>query len=182
MAMRLSWNEDGYLASDVLMRLEDLLDSPFVTGDGVPINKWNETERRRLAENLTYVVAQLRNVGFCGETGVNGSFGAAQCRCRDVDVYCKLGETDLQAYDTRLDRLNEIERADVWQFHEEACVRVNGVAEAVSPLWKKYGVDLRFDYGQFSGIFGAGGERLTYSQAFRQQRNSHYPKGVIILT
>lgn len=182
MASKPAWDGDGYLVSDVTLPLEELETSPFVTGNGVAIHKWNREERKLLASNLTYVVGQLRTVGFCGETGVDGSFAAAQCRCKDIDVYCQLADADLRLYDQRLDLLNEREGEDVWQFHDEACVNVAGVTGRVSPLWRKYRVDLRFDYGQFSGILGANGERLTYSQAFRQQRNSHYPKGVIILT
>jgi hypothetical protein len=145
---------EGLLPHDVDLTLDQVLQCGFVTGEGMPMYKWDAELRRRLATNLKTVVERLWAAGFSGEIGVDGSFVKACLRPHDIDVYCVLSDDEALEYDDRLDRLNQLEGAQIWAFGEDERVSVPGFLRPVSPLCGKYGVDLNFDFGQFSGMLG----------------------------
>lgn len=169
----------GVLPHDVDLTLDELQRSPFVTGEGLGMKRWNKEKRAVLAHNLRYVVERLWEVGYAGEVGVNGSFARACLNPRDVDVYCILSEEDETVHPDRLDRLNALEGEALWVFDEEAQLMVKGFDHPISPLCAHYLVDLHFDAGQFSGFWGHEKQRLRIHEAFRHQSDTYEPKGVI---
>lgn len=164
------------------MTLDELEASGFVTGEGTGVRRgWPCDRRRILVKNLRYVVSSLWDVGFTGEIGADGSFAAATISCRDVDVYCVVEGPDELAYDRRIEQLNAVEGADVWNTTDEALLVYKPGIGLVTRLQEKYDVDLRFDFGDVCGIFGPDGTRQTYREAWRRRRVTGHPKGVILL-
>jgi hypothetical protein len=177
----LPFDGDGYLKTDVLMSIDALSSSVLVTGDGLNLRGWRADKRELLVENLRYVVSSVRSVGFAGEIGIDGSFVSAMPICRDIDAYLVVDGPDLEHFDDRIAELNQREGENLWDFSEDGLVSMPGVIGLVTPIRRKYSVDLRLDFGWFCGILGPYGERLTYRQAFRQRKQSKWPKGLILL-
>lgn len=172
-------NAAGLLPHDIELTLDEIVACEFVTGHGLGMHRWDESHRRRLAGNLCTVVRSLWAVGFTGEMGVDGSFVEQCARPRDIDLYCVVSEEEMIShYDERLDRLNALEGEPIWEFDEDSLVQLPGFSHPVSPLCRKYRIDLRFDFGQPSG-FTHDGRRLTFREAFRVAREFSRPKGVI---
>ena len=180
-SLTLQLDGDGFLKCDVSMSLAELGASPFVTGAGMGVSGWNRDLRRQLVANMAHVIGRMRKVGFVGEILVDGSFASSRRRPRDIDVCYIVEQSDVPQYEARIDQLNELEGCPLWAFDEDELVKVRGVDSLVSPLWERYRVDLRFDFGLFCGIYGPDGRPLTYREAFRQQSVSCFPKGLIKL-
>jgi hypothetical protein len=161
------------------MTVDELQTSPFVTGKGIRIHKWDQARREQLASNARYVINRLRQVGYQGEIAVDGSFVEACIRPADIDIYCRLSDEETLSQADRLAELNALEGEPVWAFEEEQRLWVKGFLKPIAPLTAKYRVDLHFDHGQWSGVFGPRRELLTIPELFHQERSYGASKGII---
>ena len=169
----------GVLPHDGVATLKELRLSHLVTGEGSGSVGWDAAWRGELVNRVGHVFELFMIAGGVTEFWLDGSFVEAVDRPGDVDAYFTL--RDPREWLTLPDRLNALDEGELWTW-ETATRRVHpGSIHPKPPFWGKYRVDIYPDLGRPSGIFDADGNALTFAQAFRQQRVTYSPRGIVHL-
>lgn len=174
-----SFDQDGLLPpGDYPMTLGQLEASYLVVG---PADEpWSVRSRRRLVANLRILVNQLWRVGI-EEIFVDGSFVENKPKPNDIDGYfeCKLLELatgDLQR------ELNAIDPHKCWTWDPGARRPDPTSTKLQLPMWHVYRVEL-YPHASTrmtsSGLRDEHGNELQFPAAFRRQRDTGNPKGIV---
>lgn len=159
--------------------MDELRASLLVTGDGVDSDTWDAAWRGELVTQLEHVFDLFTRVGGVDEFWIDGSFVERVDHPGDIDAYFTLD--DPLEWLTLPDRLNANEGQRIWTWADSDRRRYPGALHPKPPFWGRYHVDIYPDLGRPSGIFDAAGNPLTFGEAFRQQRRTYHPKGIVRL-
>lgn len=130
-----------------------------------------------LVNNLAVLVHQLWHVGI-DRIFVDGSFVEDKDHPNDIDGYFECDVYDL-VYG-RLERdLNALDPHKVWTWDPGSRRPDPNFAKGQLPMWHRYRVELYPHYGQPSGIVDRYGNQLQFPSAFRMQRLTYRPKGIV---
>jgi hypothetical protein len=170
---------DGLLpVGDYELTLDQLAASHLVRGSGQ--DGWDAGWRGKLVGNLRIAAAVLWGAGIT-EIFVDGSFVEEKLHPNDIDGYfvCKLldfASGDLQR------RLNALDPNTFWTWDNQHRHPYPNSPKAQLPMWHIYRVEL-YPHYEFnsSGLVDAQGHALPFPSAFRQQRGTYAPKGIIKL-
>lgn len=172
-----SFNSEGLLPpGDYLATFNDLRQSVLVLGSGSSPT-WDSAWRLHLVDQCEILVRQLWKVGI-KNIFLNGSFVEEKDHPNDIDGYF---ECDLMDFVNRKleQQLNALDPYKVWIWDHTARRPVSGSAKKQLPMWHYYRTELYPEYGQSSGITDRYGNPLLFPSAFRQQRLTYRPKGII---
>jgi len=173
----MKFNEKGLLPpGDYLLTLDELRQSILVKGPS-DIKDWDSQWRSDLVDNLEILVEQLWQVGITN-IFVNGSFIQDKIHPNDIDGYF---ECDLRQLATgQLTRaLNAIDPHKIWTWAPDSRRPYRGYTKKQLPMWHIYRVELYPHFGQSSGILDTHGNQLKFPAAFRVERYTYEPKGII---
>lgn len=173
------FNSDGLLpVGDYELTLDELAGSHLVRGAGQ--QGWDAPWRALLVENLRICAEVLWAAGI-DEIFINGSFVEDKLHPGDIDGYfvCKL--IDISTGDL-VRKLNSLDPNTVWTWSNAARHPHNSSTKAQLPMWHRYRVELypHYDFNH-SGIVDEYGHPMPFPSAFRQQRGTRKPKGIIKL-
>jgi hypothetical protein len=135
-----------------------------------------------LVDNLAVVVGQLREArarGMVGRIFIDGSFVEDKDHPNDIDGYF---ESDLRALATgTLEQfLNALDPYQVWTWDLNRRRFDPDSGKWQLPMWHQYRVELYpHSPGLLSGIRDEYGNEQEFPSAFRQQRGTFLPKGII---
>ena len=138
---------------------------------------WDGTWRKALVNQCEIMVNQLWQVGVT-EIFLDGSFVEEKSHPNDIDGYFECDLMQLASGDLQR-QLNALDPHKVWTWDPNSRRAYRGDPKKQLPMWHRYRTELYPHVGQPSGIQDSLGHQLTFPSAFRQQRNTHAPKGVI---
>ncbi|MEW6698108.1 MAG: hypothetical protein AB1341_12295, partial [Bacillota bacterium] len=138
---------------------------------------WDKQWRLKLVKNLEIMVNQLWAVGVF-EIFIDGSFVEMKSHPNDIDGYFV---TDVMRVATgELQReLNMLEPDKIWTWSPLSRKPYRGYPKKQLPMWHKYRVELYPHYNQPTGILDQHGNQMQFPAAFRVERNTYEPKGII---
>lgn len=165
---------------DYALTLAALQQSMLVSGPPalVVLGAWDRQWRAHLVENLAVLVAQLWRSGI-DRIFIDGSFVEDKAHPNDIDGYF---ESDLHALasgqlEASLNALDP-QRAWTWDVARRRFDPDSGKRQL--PMWHAYRVELYPHIpGLLSGIRDQHGNELPFPSAFRQQRATFAPKGIV---
>jgi hypothetical protein len=174
-----SFDENGLLpAGDYDLTLDELETSHLVVGyDDRP---WSIKTRRQLVKNLRILVDQLWRVGI-ENIFINGSFVEDKPRPNDIDGYFECKLMDLATGDLQRD-LNALDPNKCWTWSPAARRPDPSSTKLQLPMWHIYRVELyphANTRSTSSGILDEHGNELQFPAAFRRQRETGRPKGIV---
>lgn len=175
--MRIPACVDGVLPpGETVTSVDEIEDSYFVTGRGLPRPEWDVDGRRELVQNLRKVVELFRRTEMVSSIFVDGSFVSWVDSPSDIDCYFKL--RDIAYWDDGLldGKLRELDPEGGWSW-TELCTC--GAKVRKPRFWCTYRIDLFPELGESSGIKGRDGSELTFAEAFRQRTDTGAAKGVL---
>lgn len=175
--MILSFNDKGLLPpGDYEMTLDEIRKSILVLG---PIDepKWDSAWRRKLVNNLEIMVNQLISAGI-EDIYINGSFVQQKLHPNDIDGYFVCNVKDF-ATGSLQRQLNLLEPDKIWTWDPRSRRPYKGYTKKQLPMWHKYRVELYPHYNQSSGICDKFGNQLQFPAAFRVERYTFEPKGIV---
>jgi len=173
----LCFNEKGLLPpGDYELTFKELRKSIVVLGPDDD-SDWDREWREKLVNNLEIMVEQLWEVGI-EEIFINGSFVQYKLHPNDIDGYfvCdvrRLADGSLQR------ELNLLDDDKIWTWAPNSRLPYDGGTKKQLPMWHKYRVELYPHFNQGSGIKDKYGNELQFPSAFRQERHTYEPKGII---
>jgi len=172
----LAFDDRGLLPQgDYPITFNDLKESVLVEGlSGV---NWDKPWRLKLVENLEIMVTQLWAVGIT-EIFINGSFVEMKTHPNDIDGYFVTDVFRVATGDLNRD-LNRLDPDKVWTWDPASRRPYRGYTKKQLPMWHKYRVELYPHYNQFSGIVDIFGNEMQFPAAFRVERYTYEPKGII---
>lgn len=178
----LSFNQDGLLPpGDYPMTLLDLRNSLLISGPPGSTG-WDRNWRSNLVNNLEIMVNQLWEVADAthkiGRIYIDGSFVEDKDHPHDIDGYFECDYRFFTSGDLHRE-LNKLEPDKIWTWNTASRRPCFGSTKKQLPMWHKYRVELYPHYGQPVGIFDQYGHELQFPSAFRQQRSTFKPKGII---
>jgi hypothetical protein len=173
------FDESGVLPQDSEATLDELRQSHLVTGRGVGSEHWDSSWRAELVVRVGVVFDLFSRAGGLVEFWIDGSFVEAVDHPQDIDAFFTLD--DPREWLTLPDRLNQLEGSDIWTWRESDRRMFPGSVIPKPPFWGKYRVDIYPELSRPSGIFDEHGNPLTFSGAFRQQRQTYRRKGIVRL-
>ncbi len=156
---------------------DQIRDSLLVRGPSQPVPYWDSDWRRFLTHQAEKLVGQLWAVGVT-EIYLNGSFVEDKPHPNDIDGYFVCDVREVASGELHR-RLNELDPYKIWTWAPSSRRPYRGFAKKQLPMWHVYRVELYPHYGQFSGIKDESGNELLFPAAFRRQRSTNAPKGVI---
>jgi len=167
-------------AGDYPLTLPQLRASTLVVGPPplVAAGTWDAAWRAHLVDNLAILVDQLWRVGL-DRIFVNDSFVEDKAHPNDIDgyfecTYAMLASGQLEAALNALDP----EHAWTWDVTRRRFDTDSGKWQL--PMWHAYRVELYPHVpGLLSGIRDRYGNELPFPSAFRQQRGTFAPKGIV---
>jgi hypothetical protein len=167
-------------AGDYPLTLPQLRASTLVVGPPplVAAGTWDAAWRAHLVDNLAILVDQLWRVGL-DRIFVNDSFVEDKAHPNDIDgyfecTYAMLASGQLEAALNALDP----EHAWTWDVARRRFDTDSGKWQL--PMWHTYRVELYPHVpGLLSGIRDRYGNELPFPSAFRQQRDTFAPKGIV---
>lgn len=173
-----SFDDRGLLPpSNYEVTFEQLRDSVLVHGtETFPLDgPW----RRYLIGQAELLVNQLWRLGI-DKVYLNGSFVEAKAHPNDIDGYF---EVDVRyAASGELERdLNALDPNKAWTWDHAARRRYRNYAKAQLPMWHHYRVELYPHYPGLVALRDRLGNDLQFPAAFRVQRATDEPKGIIKL-
>ena len=174
------FSEDGLLPpGDYALNLGDLAESLLVVGpdDSERYSSWDRNWRRKLVENLSVLVGQLRQVGIA-EVFIDGSFVEDKNHPNDIDGYFECELTRLASGELQRE-LNLLDPHKVWTWEPAARRPYRGYPKKQLPMWHVYRVELYPHFGQLSGIRDERGHELEFPSAFRRSRVDGRPRGIV---
>lgn len=167
------------------MTFDELRNSVLVQG---PPNAkqicWDVKWRLLLVNNCEVLVNQLWEVGI-EDVFIDGSFVEMKPHPNDIDGYFV---TDVYSIATgRLQAaLNKINPYKVWTWAPESRRSYKGSTKRQLPMWHRYRVELYPhikwpENANHTGIRDRYGNEMQFPSAFRTQRDTFEPKGIIKL-
>lgn len=169
------FTDDGVLPpGDYEVTFEELRVSPLVVND---LPDWDTSWRLYLVEQAEKLVRQLWQVGV-SDIYLDGSFVEDKVHPNDIDGYfaCNLMEFasgELQR------KLNALDPDKVWTWNPASRRAYRGYAKKQLPMWHRYRVELYADIGVPAGILDEFGTNQLFPAAFRKQRQTFKPKGIV---
>ena len=171
------FNKYGLLPpGDYPVAFAELQESMLVKGNGSE-EPWDQEWRYQLVEQCEVMVNQLWQAGIT-EVFLDGSFVESKAHPTDIDGYFICDVLDLASGDLQR-RLNALDPHKVWTWDANSRRAHRGYAKKQLPMWHRYRVELYPHFGQSSGIRDRFGYELQFPSAFRQQRQTNKPKGII---
>lgn len=161
---------------DYSLTFEQLRGSVLVSGTGRSTN-WDNEWRLYLVNQCEQMVQQLWQVGI-DEVFLDGSFAEEKDHPNDIDGYLVCDLLELASGNLQR-RLNALDPHKIWTWDPATRKAYRGYAKKQLPMWHRYRVELYPHYGQPSGIVDQQGHQLLFPSAFRQQRSTFEPKGII---
>lgn len=141
------------------------------------VDGWDRAWRDALTRRAEVLVKQLWSVGI-DEIFLDGSFVEAKPHPNDIDGYfvCDVYEFASGALQRKL---NALDPHKVWTWDPAARRAYRGYVKKQLPMWHVYRVELYPHYGQLTGLHDRHGHDLMFPAAFRRQRSTDTPKGII---
>jgi len=173
------FTEDGLLPpGDHRLTVSDLKASFLVHGpEAHEFDEWDSEWRLTLVERAEVLVQQLWEIGI-REIFLDGSFVEAKPHPNDIDGYFVCDVHDFAS--GMIERkLNALDPHKVWTWDPAARRAYRDYVKKQLPMWHLYRVELYPHFGQLSGIKDRHGHDLMFPAAFRLQRNSDIPKGIV---
>lgn len=169
------FNADAVLPpGDYCLTLDELAESHLVWGSNEP-STFDHERRGELVNGLAILVEQLWEVGLM-EIFVDGSFTEAKDRPNDIDGYFECERKRLFSGDLERE-LNRLDQHQCWTWDPTRLIRYEGKLQL--PMRRHYRVELYPHYGQLCKIYDKFGNELVFPSAFRQQRFTYKPKGIV---
>lgn len=142
-----------------------------------PVEGWDSAWRLHLVKRSEVLVGQLWAIGIT-EVYLDGSFVEAKAHPNDIDGYfvCDLFEF---ARGEVHNKLNALDPHSVWTWDPASRKAYRGYTKKQLPMWHVYRVELYPHFGQSSGIQDRHGNEMMFPAAFRCQRFTDEPKGII---
>jgi hypothetical protein len=159
---------------DYAITFSELRASHLVTGAGNG-STWDAAWRGHLVDGCQIMVEQLWQVGI-SEIILDGSFVEDKDHPSDIDGYFVCDPADLSL---RVSTLNALDPYQIWTWNAQTRWLDPATGKRQLPMWHQYRTELFLDFGQSSGILDQYGHALLFPSAFRQQRSTFEPKGVI---
>ncbi|RNC29974.1 MAG: hypothetical protein AWM53_00198 [Candidatus Dichloromethanomonas elyunquensis] len=176
--LMLDFNEYGLLPQgDYLMNFGMLRTSILVLGNSNCDEEWDSQWRLQLVDNLQKLVNELWEVGIT-EIFIDGSFVTNKPHPNDIDGYFVCDVMRVASGDIERD-LNKINPHKIWTWDPKSLRPCRGSTKRQLPMWHKYRVELYPEFGQFFGALDEYGNPLQFPAAFRKERYSRRPKGII---
>jgi len=163
---------------DYELNFNEVRASHLVVGDGSD-HHWDTGWRRSLVDYAEILVNQLWHVGVA-DVFLDGSFVENKCHPNDIDGYFHCDAREI-ATGSLEDRLNQLDPHKVWTWKNASRRPYRGYPKGQLPMWHVYRVELWPHYHQVSGIADNRGNELLFPSAFRRQRQSFEPKGIVKL-
>ena len=171
------FNVHGILPpKDYRLTFDELRLSTVVQGNGTDPD-WDIAWRLHLINQCEVMVQQLWQTGI-DEIFLDGSFVEEKSHPNDIDGYFVCDAFHFASGDLQRD-LNALDTYKIWTWDPATRRSYRGYAKKQLPMWHRYRVELYPHFGQPSGIRDQFGHELQFPSAFRQQRGSGTPKGVI---
>ena len=157
----------------------ELRASHLVTGQGAGASgSWDSTWRAHLVKNAEILVTELWQVGI-KEIFFDGSFVEAKDHPNDIDGYFECHPLAVASGDLERD-LNILDPYKIWTWNPNSRKFDSETMKWQLPMWHRYRVELWPHYpGLLCGITDEHGHELQFPSAFRQQRDTFLPKGII---
>lgn len=175
MAVLPPFNSLGLLPpGDYPLTFDELRQSHLVRGTG---ESWDMEWRLRLVDQCEVMVRQLWEIGIF-EVFLDGSFVEDKEHPNDIDGYFTCDPFYLASGDLERD-LNALDPYKIWTWDSRSRRPYKGYTKKQLPMWHQYRVELYPHFGQSSGIRDKYGHEMQFPSAFRQQRGSGEPKGII---
>jgi hypothetical protein len=146
---------------------------------GAALPEWDAAWRRLLTERAETLVQQLWVVGI-SEIFLNGSFVEDKPHPNDIDGYFVCDVRRLASGDLERD-LNALDPHKIWTWDPNSRKPFRGYAKKQLPMWHAYRTELYPHYygAPFSGIKDGHGNDMMFPAAFRRQRSTDEPKGIV---
>jgi hypothetical protein len=177
MLLPCEFNEHGLLPNgDYEVTFAELRSSVLVVGDGSDA-VWDTAWRLNLVGQCEVLVEQLWKVGLT-EVFLDGSFVESKARPNDIDGYfvCDVFRFASGALEREL---NALDPYKIWTWNPDSRQTFRGYPKKQLPMWHHYRVELYPHFGQNFGAKDQHGNELQFPSAFRQQRETGEPKGII---
>jgi hypothetical protein len=172
----LAFDHRGLLPpGDYPMNLNDLKKSLLLVGPTGIV--WDREWRLKLVQNLYIMVNQIWAVGIT-EVFINGSFVEMKPHPNDIDGYFVTDVISIATGDLQRE-LNRLEPDKIWTWDRISRRPYRGYAKKQLPMWHKYRVELYPHFNQDSGIVDKFGNQMQFPAAFRVERYTYEPKGII---
>lgn len=145
--------------------------------EGTETYKLDSVWRHYLIGRAEVLIKQLWQVGITN-VFLNGSFVEAKAHPNDIDGYF---EVELRRFASgELEReLNALDPNKAWTWDHAARKRYRNYAKAQLPMWHHYRVELYPHYPGLVALQDRHGNNLQFPAAFRTQRTTDEPKGII---
>jgi hypothetical protein len=171
------FTESGVLPKgDYPVTFQDLRDSLLVVTD---LPDWDTAWRLHLVNQAENLVRQLWQVGVA-EIFLDGSFVEDKVHPNDIDGYFACDLMELASGELQ-QKLNALDPYKVWTWDPATRRAYRGYVKKQLPMWHRYRVELYPHVGQLSGILDEFGYQQLFPAAFRKQRQTFKPKGLIKL-
>lgn len=180
----LAFDERGLLPpGDYPMTFDDIRNSVLVKG---PPNArelhWDSKWRLTLVSNCEIMVRQLWQVGV-EDIFIDGSFVEMKPRPNDIDGYFVVDVYSVATGDLQT-ALNRLDPYKIWVWDRDSRRPHKGSTKKQLPMWHQYRVELYPHYKwpahlNRSGILDRNGQEMQLPAAFRTQRDTYEPKGIV---
>ena len=179
MQMPLSFNQDGLLPpGDHPLTLNQLKDSLLVRGPNPrPEAGWDAGWRLALVERAEILIKQLWEIGI-DDIYLDGSFTEEKAHPNDIDGYFVCDVFDFASGAIQR-KLNALDPHKIWTWDPAERRAYRDYVKKQLPMWHVYRVEFYPHFGQSSGIKDSLGHDLLFPSAFRLQRGTDAPKGII---
>ena len=138
---------------------------------------WDVTWRSYLIDQAAILVGQLWSIGIT-DIFLNGSFVEAKNHPNDIDGYFVCDVAELASGELQR-KLNALDPYRIWTWDPATRQSYRGYAKKQLPMWHRYRVELYPHFGQPTGIVDQHGHPLLFPSAFRTQRSTDEPKGIV---
>ena len=173
----LTFNEKGLLPPrDYNFTFSELRQSILVEGHANS-DDWDKLWRIHLVDNLEIMVGQLWTIGIT-EIFINGSFVQDKAHPNDIDGYFVCDLKYFASGQLHSD-LNLLDPNKIWTWDPRSRRPYRGSTKRQLPMWHEYRVELYPHYNQSSGILDKHGNEMQFPSAFRVERYTYEPKGIV---
>jgi hypothetical protein len=179
MRMLPPFTDEGLLPpGDYPLTFAELRDSLLAQGpEGHAPDGWDTAWRLVLIDKAEILVNQLWQLGI-EDIFLDGSFAEAKAHPNDIDGYFVCDVFEFASGEIQR-RLNALDPHKVWTWDPRERRPYRGYPKKQLPMWHVYRVELYPHFGQLSGIQDRHGNELMFPAAFRLDRSSDTPKGII---
>ena len=136
--------------------------------------------RGHLVDQAEKVVRQLWALGI-SEVYLDGSFVESKEHPNDIDGYFHVDVRRLASGDFER-QLNALDPHKVWTWDHAARRQYHNYSKKQLPMWHQYRVELYPHYPGLVAMSDRHGNPLQFPAAFRLQRDTDQPKGIVRLT